>query len=124
MTRRVTILLCTLALGSRLPAQGVVHVEGNFGWSLSAVSNARLDDRVRAAAAEYHHYAPIPRIAFFDIAYPADSAEFVALAGNALLVVTALVQDSTEIPFASVYLRSATSIDSLRPVVAVLSRVV
>src|SRR2546427_9097631 len=56
-------------------AQAPVHLESRIGWSHSSVSNAALDARLRGAAVQYRSYAPVPRIAFFDIAYPKDSAE-------------------------------------------------
>ena len=84
------------------------HIEASFGWSKRAVSNAALDDRIRDAATQYRSYAPIPRIGFFDIAYPKDSVEALALSGYAVMVVTALVQDSTELPLTTLYLRTAS----------------
>ena len=88
-------------------AQAPVHLESRIGWSHSSVSNAVLDARLRGAAVQYRSYAPVPRIAFFDIAYPKDSAEATTTRGYALLVVTAVVQDSTELPIPRLYVRSA-----------------
>ena len=84
--------------------QDSTHVERALGWLSTPVSAAALDGRIGQAAVEYHQYAPIPRIALFDIAFPKDSTEAVALAGNAVLVVTAIVQDSSELPLRRVYL--------------------
>ena len=96
-----------LATASSLAgAQAPVHVESGVAWAQGAVSNAALDARLRGAAAQYRSYAPVPRIAFFDIAYPKDSAEAATTRGYALLVVTAVVQDSTELPLPRVYVRS------------------
>ena len=84
------------------------HVDGNPSWASMPVSNAALDERIREAAQQYLAYAPVTRIAFFDMAFPRDSSEDVALNGYAVIVVTALVQDSNEIPLSSVYFHSAS----------------
>src|SRR6266568_2115164 len=86
------------ALSSAARAQAPLHLESDVGWSHGSVSNAALDARLAAAALQYRSYAPIPRIAFFDLAYPKDSAEAAAMNGYAVLVVTAVVQDSRELP--------------------------
>src|SRR5438094_611315 len=73
------------------------------------VNNAALDGRLSQAAAQYRSYAPVPRIAFYDIAFPKDCGELAATDQQAVLVVTAVVQDSTELPPASIYLRSGST---------------
>ena len=70
--------------------QDVVHRESPVLWRRTPVTNSILDDRIRQAALEYRSYAPIPRVAFYDIAYPKDSLEFEALAGYAVMVLTAV----------------------------------
>ena len=105
--RQASIVASALAVASVLAkAQAPVHVESSVTWTQGAVSNAALDARLRGAGAQYRSYAPVPRIAFFDVAYPKDSAEAVATKGYALLVVIAVVQDSTELPLPRVYVRS------------------
>ena len=96
-------------------------MEGSFGWYRAAISNAALDARLAGAAAQYRSYAPIPRIALYDVAYPKDSAEAIAMGGNGVLVVTAVVQDTTEIPLRRVYLTTGTGIQELAPVAALAS---
>src|SRR6266568_2124590 len=105
------------ALSSAARAQAPLHLESDVGWSHGSVSNAALDARLAAAALQYRSYAPIPRIAFFDLAYPKDSAEAAAMNGYAVLVVTAVVQDSTELPLPQVYVRSVNG-DRELPLVA------
>ena len=101
----VAATVVTLASAPRLAlCQDSTHVERALGWLATPVSAAALDGRLGQAAVASREYAPIPRIALFDIAFPKDSAEAVALAGNAVLVVTAIVQDSTELPVRRVYL--------------------
>src|SRR2546426_1728471 len=96
------------ALSSAARAQAPLHLESDAGWSHGSVSNAALDARLAAAAVQYRSYAPVPRIAFFDLAYPKDSTEAAAMNGYTVLVVTAVVQDSTELPLPRVYVRSVS----------------
>ncbi len=107
------VCIALAALSSAAWAQAPLHLETDAGWSHGAVSNAALDARLAAAALQYRSYAPVPRIAFFDLAYPKDSTEAAAMHGYAVLVVTAVVQDSTELPLPHVYVRAAAR---LRPV--------
>ena len=62
--------------------------------------------RIQEAATEYHEYAPVPRVVFYDIAYPADEAEAKRLKGCAVLLVTAISQDQAELPLRRVYVAS------------------
>jgi len=105
------------ALSSAARAQAPLHLESDAGWSHGSVSNAALDARLAAAAVQYRSYAPVPRIAFFDLAYPKDSTEAAAMNGYAVLVVTAVVQDSTELPLPHVYVRSVSG-DHELPLIA------
>jgi hypothetical protein len=64
-----------------------------------------LDQRLHNIAAEYQpKYGKIPRAAVYDIAYPSSAEEFAALNQQAVLLITAVTQDSTELPFDRVYL--------------------
>ncbi len=103
---RHVVCIAFAALTSAARAQAPVHLESDAGWSHGPVSNAALDARLAAAALQYRSYAPVPRIAFFDLAYPKDSTEAAAMNGYAVLVVTAVVQDSTELPLLHVYVRA------------------
>ncbi len=111
--------LALSSLGHRAGAQAPPHVENALGWSRVPVSNATLDARFAHAAAQYRSYAPVPRVAFYDIAYPKDSTEAVAMNGNAVLVVTAVAQDSSEFPLRRVYVATTTGMQELPPVSAV-----
>lgn len=104
--KALTVAVALATASSLAAAQAPAHVESSVTWAQGAVSNAALDARLRGAASQYRNYAPVPRIAFFDIAYPKDSAEAAATKGYALLVVTAVVQDSTELPLPRVYVLS------------------
>jgi hypothetical protein len=104
-----TSVLVSLLIGAVPPcAVAQQHVETTLGWSKTAVTNTVLDAHIRDAATQYRTYATIPRTAFFDIAYPKDSSEAQALSGYAVMVITALVQDSTELPLTGLYVRTAS----------------
>ena len=114
---RYVACVAFVALTASARAQAPVHLESDAGWSHGSVSNGALDARLAAAARQYRSYAPVPRIAFFDLAYPKDSTEAAAMNGYAVLVVTAVVQDSTELPLPRVYVRSVSG-DRDLPLVA------
>src|SRR6266568_228897 len=114
---RYVACVAFVALTASARAQAPVHLESDAGWPHGSVSNGALDARLAAAARQYRSYAPVPRIAFFDLAYPKDSTEAAAMNGYAVLVVTAVVQDSTELPLLRVYVRSVSG-DRDLPLVA------
>jgi len=105
--RIVFASLLVITLSRTGAGQSVIHVEDPSRWSGQRVTNAALADRIRSAAIAYRSYAPVPRVAFFDAAYPRDSAELVEMNGYAIVVVTALSQDSTELPLARVYVNAS-----------------
>ncbi len=111
----VELLLAMFCLPGLAASQEVTHLERNLGWSNRPISNAALDDRLSQAAIQYRSYAPIPRIALYDVAFPKDSAEAADLGANAVLVITAVAQDSTELPLARLYLSTAAGTEALVP---------
>lgn len=118
-----SIIALAALLTSALAAQTPLHLESALHWSAGPVSNAALDARIQAALAQARAYAPIPRVAFYDIAYPRDSAESVFLHGRGILVVSAFSRDSTELPLTTVYITSASGTTSLSLVAGVASHV-
>jgi hypothetical protein len=115
------LLATSLALAS-VRAQEPVHVLSPNTWLRAPASSAALNARIDAAAAQYRSRAPIPRVAFWDVAYPADSAEFAALGGNALLLVIALDQDSSELPLARTWMRTGTGDTAITQITSAWSR--
>ena len=90
------ILLCLLAAGPVMAAE--VHLIGPGTSTQQPVSPASMNQRLEAAAIKYRQYAPIPRVGFIDIAFPANAQEHRSLNGYGLLLVVALSQESTELP--------------------------
>ncbi len=115
------IVAVWLLTGGLVPAilsgQGVFHVEVSQGWSRNPATDAEMTGRLRAAASQYRQYAPIPRIAVYNIGYPSSSAEYEALNGYGAIVVTVVAQDSAELPLARLYFRSAAGVETELPVV-------
>jgi len=83
----------------------IVHLEERGKTETIPLSASQLDARLVDAARDYEEYAPAPRIALFDLSLPADQQEYDALCGFAVIVVTALVQDSTELPPSRVFVK-------------------
>jgi len=118
-----SVLLAVICLPRLASPQGVRHIERALGWSRSPVSDAALDGRLAQAALQYRSYAPIPRFALYDLAYPKDSAEAAQLGSNAVLVVIAVVQDSAELPFTRLYMSTESGTEDLLPVASIASHV-
>ena len=104
---RYSLLAGGFVLAARLgKSQVTTHLEHKLEWSSGPVANAALDARIGQAAALYRNYAPVPRVAFFDIAYPRDCSELAGMNGHAVMIVTAVAQDSTELPPARTYFQT------------------
>ncbi len=81
---RSLLLAMSLASIASVSTAQVTHTEHNLGWANGAVTNTALDGRLSQAAMQYRSYAPVPRIAFYDIAFPKDCAEFASMSGHAM----------------------------------------
>jgi hypothetical protein len=99
------------ALGARvlavtLLAARVAHPQAVTpeSWATVAVSNDEMERRI-ASTVPYVRGGQ-HTLALFDVAYPYNAAEYDSMAGNALLLVTVLVHDSTRFPVAHVVVRS------------------
>jgi len=79
-----------------------------------------LDQRLHETAARYGpQYGKIPRVADYDIAYPSTPEEYKALNKNAVVLLTVLTQDPTELPLKRVFLHRDGAADRDLDVVAV-----
>jgi len=112
----------TILRGELANAQ-VVHLERDLGSTKGAVSNAAIDGRIRDAAAKLRAYAPVPRIGLYDLAYPKDCTELDAMNGYGIVLITAVAQDSGELPPARAYVRSSRGNTQLSLLAEVQSRV-
>jgi hypothetical protein len=96
-------LLAVLATVPIFSQDKVVTLASETKWHRHAVDNAYMNGRISDAAEQYKQYAPIARIAFFDIGYPKDKAEFDQLNGYAILLISALSQSPDELPLKRAY---------------------
>ena len=64
-----------------------------------------IEDRIVDAAIRYQSYSPVPRIALFDIAFPADAEEYRSLDGYGVVVLSVISQSADELPPSRVYVR-------------------
>jgi hypothetical protein len=76
-----------------------------MGASSDALTNSRVEDNLRSILVEILPGTKVHRIAFADVAYPANAEENRGLAGFTLLFVTALAHDPKELPLKRVYFR-------------------
>jgi hypothetical protein len=66
----------------------------------------KMCDRLENAAALYEKYAPVPRLAVYDIVFGASLKEFKKLNGCGVIMISAQCQDEKELPLSSVYIKS------------------
>ena len=72
-------------------------------WRNKPATPERMNQRLEESAIKYKANAPIPRIVLYDIGYPRNDAEYDALDGNAVILMTALAQVREELPIKRVY---------------------
>lgn len=118
---RLALILAAL-ISSRSAAQPS-HVEVHEAFQKGPVANAAIDERLEATAVQFASRGDIPRVALFDMAFPADSAEYERMHGYALVVITAVARDSAELPLGRAYVAGAARPETLTVVARILSRV-
>lgn len=103
---RAALVLCALvAASTAAPAQaGKQEAKPPATAEKAPATPEAIQERIEEAEEEYRGAAPVPRIGFFDVAYPSDVDEYVELAGNAVAIVTVFVQDKDELPVKRAYL--------------------
>ena len=119
-------LILSLAIFSdqALGEEDHLHLHHGPGYSRERVTNEALSEAIENTA---HQYARMGAIAarggFYDLAFPRDHQEFLEMEGYGLLAVTAIVQDSSEIPLSRIYVRTREGDSVLQPIFTVSSRV-
>ncbi len=114
-------VLASPALPSR--AGDVIHIVSPGGVSRTPVTDDKMWARIRGAARKYEQYAPVPRVGFFDITYPATPAEYRDLAGFGILLVTIVTQDPAEVPLERVYFEAGDGLRDFQLLSSIHSRV-
>lgn len=82
----------------------LVLFAGLAGEAQAQVSPADMDKRIENQAAKLQGGPRAARAAFVDFAWPADAAEYKALAKHVLVLITAVSQDPQELPVRRVYI--------------------
>lgn len=102
--RRAALVVFSLlaTVGSMAFAQ-VAHFVDREPSHWEPCTPKSLTEQINQAAEQYKAFAPIPRVAFIDVAYPRDDEEATAVAGYAVVLVTSISQDKTELPLRRVY---------------------
>lgn len=90
-------------------------------WRSKPATPERMNQRIEEAAIKYQANAPIPRAVLYDIGYPHNDQEYAALDGNAIILITALVQDREELPIKRIYVMIDGKDIELKPIKQVLS---
>lgn len=121
MTYKVIKLLpfVLLALAINCYAQTVISEQK---WHKTSVSFAGMDKRISDTAEKFKQYGQFPKIAFYDIGYPKDEAEFNELNGYGVLLVVALAQDENNLPLRRVFVSAEGKEIELKLVKSVLSK--
>lgn len=127
MKRSLAILVVVML---NIPGSGWTEAEDHFhvlertGYSSEPVGSARMDKRITESALRYRKYGAVAaRAGFHDIAFPKDSKEFHRLNGYGLLVVTAVSQDSSELPLRRVYVQGEHGPEILQRLFSISSAV-
>ena len=86
-----------------------IHVIKPGDINYLPVHKDKMWQNIKEAAIKYQQYAPLPRVAFFDITYPKDKKEYEELGGHGVLLVTAISQLKEELPIKDVYVTTQNS---------------
>ena len=102
---RISLLaaIAALLLAACASTGSDLHVVKRSTWAETPTVPDAMTQRVEDAAVEFQQQAPVPRLALYDIAYPASDAELTDMAGYGVLLLTTLSQDPNELPPTRLY---------------------
>ena len=106
-SRLLLVLLTSVVLLTSAVAQSNKQIVPPGTWADEPAAPARMNVRLKEVAKDYKQYKDVgefARIGFFDMLQPLDEPEYVALAGHALLLVTAVARDQSDLPLKRTYL--------------------
>ena len=86
-------------------AEEPVHLIEQAKGSDGPTAPDSMNERIEQAADDYRQYAPVPRIALYDIAAPKDAEEYAAVDGYGVLLVSVVTQEKDEVPLKRVYVQ-------------------
>ncbi len=97
------------------------HGDDATVWRNQPATPERMSQRIEETALKYQDRGPVGRGILYDIGYPNGDQEYAALAGNAIVQITALTQDRDELPVARVYVLIDGKETQLKQIKSVLS---
>lgn len=97
----VLLLLSVLAVS--VAAQDGQTNLSETKWYSHPVTGDYISGELDKLATQYAEYAPIPKMAIYDIGYPKNTKEFRDLDGYGLMLVAAVSQTKEELPVKRVY---------------------
>lgn len=100
-----------------------LHVVDHLEANQEPLLPEALNRRIREAAEEYKAAGEIPRIALYDVAFPASQKELTELNQNAVVLITALTKDPLELPLRRVFVADGKQEVELTKLSALMSQV-
>jgi len=101
--RSFWVALILLVLAISIAAQKDQTSLSETKWYGHPVTGDYISGELDKLAVQYAEYAPIPKMAIYDIGYPKDAKEFRDLDGYGLILVAAVSQTKEELPVKRVY---------------------
>lgn len=124
--RRLPLALCWLFVGLIcVMAQSDKRIVAPGTWADEPAAPAKMNVRVKEVAKDYKQYKDLgqfARIGFFDLTQPLDEQEYNALAGHALMLITTIARDQTDLPLRRAYLKVGGREFELQLISSVLSK--
>src|SRR5205085_4200496 len=105
--RLLLVLLTSIVLLTTAAVQSDKRRVPPGTWADEPAAPARMNVRLKEVAKDYKQYKDVgefARIGFFDMMQPLDESEYVALAGHALMLVTAVARAQDDLPLKRAYL--------------------
>jgi hypothetical protein len=115
--------MCVLAAVAA--AQGDKQIVPPGTWADEPATPSKVNVRIKQVAQDYKQYKDLgqfARVGFFDLVQPLDEQEYVALAGHALMLVTTIAREQTELPLRRAYLNVGGREIELQLVSSILSK--
>jgi len=90
-------------------------------WHRGPATPERMNQRLEQAASQAKAHGPVPRLVLYDIAYPETPEEYSSTGGQAVLLITAVSHEKSELPIMNVRISINSSEMPLRRLRSVLS---
>lgn len=119
--KKLIVIITVLFITSPAISQDM-HVVGPDTWLKQTASPSTVNSRINSVASDLEQYAPVPRIAFFDIAHPENADEYRALNGFSVMLLTVFAQRADELPPKRVFVRIGNEILELALISSVFSK--